>query len=835
MTNKRKSELLLPVGNMNMCLAAIHNGADAIYVGMPQFNARGRSTDFSVSELKEMIDTCHLYGVRVNLAFNIVIFEQEFQEVIPLLREVLALGPDALIIQDVGLCNVVRKIAPNQVIHGSTQMTVTNHEAMSFLDDLKIKRFVLGRECSLSEIKSIKEKTDRELEVFVHGALCVAYSGQCFTSESLGGRSANRGQCAQSCRFEYELIVDGHKKHIGDFKYLVSPKDLCGIAEIPELLKIGIDSYKVEGRLKTPEYVAAAAKNYRNVIDTHESGKKFSENKIKEAMTEMSMTYSRGFFPGWFHGVNHQDLVDGTYGAHRGLEIGTIKRSDLKSVVITTNFTSLKNGDGVLFAGYANNRKVEVGGLIYNVKKISENEYALEFDKKFDFKLIKKDFLVYLNHDQTVTKKLSQSYQDKNLKKRIPIDIKVSAVIGKPLEVWVTDGENSFSVSGDSSIEEALDRPVTKKDLAQELGALGNTCFILNDLFLEMNELFFIHQKELKNIRRKFSEELTNLRTSPRPLEIFDVELGEFFSEKGPAQLQAPQLNIMLREINQVNDLISFSDEIISDVGVVYLDYEFGKGYAESVELLRNKGFKVGIATTRVLKPNEYYNFKIIQRAKPDIILCRNLGAVQYFQTQTPNEFELRGDFSLNVTNSITANYFLNKGISTLCASYDLNTNQVLDLLSHTDASRIEVTTHQYMPSFHMEHCVFAAFLSDGKTFRDCGKPCEEHKVELKDQFGNFHQIKADQECRNTMFNATPQSAAKLVPALIDKGVVDFRFEALYERKNELKFKILSYIKLIKNKDLALTNDLIAQIGVKEKYGLSDGSHREREYQDRKK
>lgn len=836
MTNLSKSELLLPVGNMNMCLAAIHNGADAIYVGMPQFNARGRTTDFQTSELKEMIDLCHLYGVRVNVAFNIVIFENEYLEVIPLLKEVLALGPDALIVQDVGLCTLIRKIAPEQVIHGSTQMTVTNHEAISFLEDLKIKRFVLGRECSLSEIRAIKEKTNKELEVFVHGALCVAYSGQCFTSESIGGRSANRGQCAQSCRFEYEMIVDGKKKILGDFKYLVSPQDLCGIAEIPELLDIGVESFKVEGRLKTPEYVAAAASEYRHVIDQTLKGKSVSEKEILEAKTEMSLTYSRGFFSGWLHGVNHQDLVDGTYGAHRGLEIGKVLRVEPRGVVVESQYEKLKNGDGVLFAGYVNDKKTEIGGLIYGIKPLKNNQYLLEFDKKFEFQKVKKDFLFYLNHDQAVTKKLSNSYQDKNQKKRISIDLEVEATIGKPLRVVATDGQNSVEVSSSSLVEAASARPVGKKDLIDELGALGSTCFKLGRMTLKSQEDFFIHQKELKIIRRDFSEKLHLMRVNPRDIQIHDLSVADFFTKANTKESINPKLTLLLREIGQVEDLVNFKDLSKEDIEIVYLDYEFGKGYAESVELLRKTGFKVGIATTRILKPNEYYNFKILKRANPDVILCRNLGALNYFgNVDTDHQFELRGDFSLNITNSLSANYFFNKGVKTLSASYDLNSKQLLDMLEHTDGSRIEVTTHQYMPSFHMEHCVFAAFLSEGKSFRDCGKPCEDHRVELKDQFGHYHQIKADQECRNTMFNAIPQSAAKMIPQLKEKGVSLFRFEALYERGSELKNKISGYIKILKMNSLEEMNVMIDRIGVSEKYGLSDGAHREKEHENRKK
>jgi putative protease len=829
MLNNHKSELLLPVGNMNMLLAAIHNGADAIYVGMPHFNARGRTTDFSVTELKEMIETAHLYGVRVNLAFNVVIFQDELHDVISLLKEVLPLAPDALIVQDIGLVKLVREMAPNQVVHGSTQMTVTNHEAMSLLDDLKIKRFVLGREVSLPEMRAIKEKTDRELEVFVHGALCVAYSGQCFTSESIGGRSANRGQCAQSCRLEYEMIVDGKKRDLADLKYLVSPKDLCGIAEIPELVNIGIESFKVEGRLKTPEYVAAAAKNYRAAIDQAEDKKQLSKKEIESAKVEMGLTYSRGFFSGWLHGVDHQELVDGTFGAHRGVEIGKVLKVENKSVLVEINYPQLKNGDGILIAGSVRGKKTEIGGMLYGVKKISNTTYDLTFGKEVDLKKIQVGLTVYFNHDAVVEKKLTQSYTDKNSKKRIPLEVVIDSRVGETLKVSVTDGVNSILVESAEVLEAAKDRPTTRGDLAEELGALGATCFILSDISMNSNAPFFIHQKSLKKIRRDFTEILMQKRVAPKNVILNEISLPQI--SQSDVEL-TPKLNVMLREISQVKDFLDFYAQLGDTLGVVYLDYEFGKGYAESVAMLKEKGMKVGIATTRILKPNEYYNFKIIERAKPDIILCRNLGAVQYFQDK---DFELRGDFSLNVTNSVTADYFSHKKLSKLCASYDLNATQLFDLVDQSKKGLIEVTAHQYMPSFHMEHCVFAAFMSEGSSFKDCGKPCEEHRLELKDQFGNHHQIKADQECRNTMFNATPQSAAKLIPQLLNHGVSEFRFEALYERGEELDKKIMGYKKLLDNKSPALTQEIIATIGVLEKYGLSDGSHRSREYQDRKK
>lgn len=850
MINKTKSELLLPVGNLNMALAAIHNGADAIYVGMPHFNARGRTADFTIEELREIIETCHLYGVRVNLAFNVVIFEEEIPEVIELLKRVLPLNPDALIMQDVGLTSLVREMAPNQVIHGSTQMTVTNFEAMNFLSDLKIKRFVLGREVSLREIKQIKEKTQNELEVFVHGALCVAYSGQCFTSESIGGRSANRGQCAQSCRLEYDMIVDGKKVDLKEKKYLVSPKDLCGISEIPELVSIGIESFKVEGRLKTPEYVASAARNYRKAID-QSFYKGLSSIEEMKSKTEMSLTYSRGFFSGWLHGVDHQDLVDGTYGAHRGLKIGKVTKVLKQSIFIEidpslNDLIQLKNGDGLLFGSFFANKKQELGGKIYKMTKGSKaNQFELFFDKTFDFRpfLVRdSSWVVYFNSDPKLVKELSASFTDKELKKRIPLNIKAIAQIGGPLKLVVRCDRHEVEVISNTLLEKAQKSPTTLEDLKKELGALSATCFKLNTLEVENESAndFFIHQKELKELRRLFSDRLTVMRSSSNvsnvPTQINESAIKSDKVSQNPNKNNEAKLNVLLREIEQVKDFLELHKKNEwKDLDFIILDYEFGKGYTESVAMLKAQGHKVAIATTRILKPNEYYNFKIIAKAMPDAILCRNLGAVYYFQNQCPGQFHLFADFSLNVTNSLTAKYLLDKNIESVMASYDLSSKQLMSLVENFDASKLEVNVHQYMPSFHMEHCVFAAFMSKGRSFRDCGKPCEKHKLELVDQFGNHHHIKADQECRNTMFNAIPQSAAKMIPELKKRGVGRFRFEALYERGEELERKISSLISIITSHDLFTIQNELSRLNVLEKYGLSDGSHREREYQDRKK
>ncbi len=813
-----KPELLLPVGNMAMCLAAIHHGADAVYFGVPFFNARGRTTDFNLDELKEMIDLCHLYGVRTNLAFNVVIFQHEIPKVIELLQSILPLGPDALIVQDLGLASLIRQMAPHQRIHASTQMTVTNADAIKLLDDLKIDRFVLGRENSITDIQEIRSQTDKELEVFVHGALCVAYSGQCFTSESIGGRSANRGQCAQSCRLEYELYVDDVKKDMGEKKYLVSPKDLMGIAQIQDLKQAGVNSFKVEGRLKTPEYVASAAKNYREVLDG-------GELKLNQRKLELSTTYSRGFFSGWLNGVDHQNLVDGTFSAHRGLEIGQV--IDLKkNTLLISSTEDLKAGMGLLFVGAS-----EVGSKIFKVDKQGQHFNVELLGKSLN---LNKGMRVYLNSFEGLERELQRGWQAREFQKKIPLTMMCHGLLGEPLLVKAIDPEGrEVYAQTISNLSAAQNRKLTENDLREELGSLGASAYKIESFECYLDENLFMNHKEIKEVRREIIEKLNSSRTSVKRSVLNQIESPQ----KIMSTAEATMLNVLLRTKEQVDgflvawdqgDFIQYSNLM----GIIILDFEFGKDYSVSIESLRQRKIPNAIATTRILKPREYHHLKTIIRCQPDFILVRNLGAIEFLQKEC--SIQMIGDFSLNVTNSRSVEYLVEKGLKSLCTSYDLNQTQLIALIDHTQASHLEVTLHQYMPEFHMEHCVFAAFLSKGHSFKDCGKPCERHEVKLKDPYGHWHHLKADQECRNTFFKATPQSASFLIQELKSKGVKSLRFEALNERSIDLNQKILIYLRLLKNE--ITSEDAVGLLELKEAYGLSEGQIQKSDsYKDRKK
>ncbi|HZZ57373.1 MAG TPA: peptidase U32 family protein, partial [Opitutaceae bacterium] len=358
-------ELLSPAGDWECARAAVENGADAIYFGLERFNARMRARNFTVADLPELMAFLHRRGVRGYVTFNTLIFADEVEPAEACLRSIIAAGVDAAIVQDVGICRMIRELSPDFPIHASTQMTVTSAAGVAFARDLGANLVVLARENSLADIERIRaglpDGAGLPLEVFVHGALCVAFSGQCLTSEALGGRSANRGECAQACRLPYELISDGQTVPLGDRRYLLSPQDLAGIEVLPDIIRSGVSSLKIEGRLKSPEYVASITRVYRQALDSAARAA-----AAPSAKYELEMAFSRGLSTGWFQGVDNQSLVHARFGTKRGVFLGTVERVRDEAVCVRLE-APLKPGDGVVFdAGRPD--AAEEGGRVYEVR-----------------------------------------------------------------------------------------------------------------------------------------------------------------------------------------------------------------------------------------------------------------------------------------------------------------------------------------------------------------------------------------------------------------------------------------------------------------------------------
>ena len=423
--NDLTPELLSPAGNWDCARAAVAAGADAIYFGLPAFNARLRADNFSNEDLPELMAFLHKHGVKGFVTMNTLIFTGELEAAEAQLRRVAEAGVDALIIQDLGLARMAREIAPGVELHASTQMTITSPEGLAFVESLfPMERAVLARELSVKEIGRFNDARGRAstpLEVFVHGALCVAYSGQCLTSESLGQRSANRGECAQACRMPYELVVDGEVKDMGEVRYLLSPQDLAAVDLMPEMVEAGVKSFKIEGRLKSPEYVAAVTRVYRKALDDAMAGREASIGTADRYSLEM--TFSRGLTTGWLGGTDHPYLTHGRFGKKRGLLLGAVTRAEGTWVELDVPPASfdppLKSGDGVVFDA-GEDRNEEQGARIWKVEG-----GRLVFHRTYsglDFSRIEVGQLLFKTSDPALESEIRRFWQNTKLNpKRIPI------------------------------------------------------------------------------------------------------------------------------------------------------------------------------------------------------------------------------------------------------------------------------------------------------------------------------------------------------------------------------------------------------------------------------
>ena len=781
-------ELLSPAGNWDCARAAVANGADAIYFGLPKFNARMRADNFSAEDLPELMRFLHKHGVKGYCAFNVLIFTSELASAEQQLRALEAAGVDAVIVQDLGLARMVKAITPKLRLHASTQMTITSPEGLELANSLGIDQAVLARELSMRELERFHANDPAQvpLEVFVHGALCVAYSGQCLTSESLGRRSANRGECAQACRMPYELIVDGELRDLGDKRYLLSPQDLSAVQEIPRLIELGIRSFKIEGRLKTPDYVAAVTRVYRKAIDAVLADKDLTQVITEDDRYELEMTFSRGLYSGWMHGVNHQELVGAMYGKKRGYYVGVVRSVHRDAVELEQVPAHLKNGDGVVFENLKNTNE-EQGGRIYGMRG---NWIEFQHDR-LRADLIRPGMRVFKTGDQVLEQQLRQTFAGEiPLRKKKRLDVTVSGRAGEMLVVMVKGQE--VKVESSMALEAARQRPLNEEVLRAQLGRLGGTEFELGDLEYRIEGEVMLPVSELNRMRRALVEaSFIEPSNAGAPCAALRTEPVSFVipARETALEIQTPTLHVLCRSFDQIDAALS------SGVTELYVDFEDIRLYGDAVKRVRDHGSaRIYLATPRIQKSSETGFFKLISRAEPHGVLIRNLGAISFFKDAG---IPITGDFSLNVANPLTADFLKQTGMERLTISYDLNIEQVLDLLHGAPPEWFEITLHQHMPMFHMEHCVFAAFLSKGTDFTNCGRPCDKHRVLLRDRVGMEHPLKADVGCRNTLFNAVPQTGAQFFSGLMKAGLRHYRVELLEQTHIEATRTIRTYQDLL--------------------------------------
>ena len=846
--------MLAPAGDWECVRAAVENGADAIYFGLEKFNARMRANNFTEADLPKLMEFLHRRGVKGYVTFNILVFENEMLQAEQYLRTIIAAGVDAAVVQDVGACRLIRQVSPDFPIHGSTQMTISSVAGVEFARALGCDLVVLARECSLKEIAKIAvpdhasritHHTPLPLEVFIHGALCVAYSGQCLTSEALGGRSANRGECAQACRMPYDLIADGKLVPLGDRRYLLSPQDLAGLDVLPELVRAGVASLKIEGRLKSPEYVANITRIYRQALDRLAGSAEFLQSSaaVPPGLThrtldtqnpryEMEMAFSRGLSTGWFGGTNNQQLVHGRFGKKRGVYLGEVARVDGERVAVNLQ-GPLKLGDGIVFdAGRPEEQ--EEGGRVYGIetgrdsrrlavpeggrdaRKAGETPALLSFGRgDIDFRRVHVGDRLWKTSDPELDRRLRQSFEGDAPRFQRPISMEVHGLAGKPLTLIVRD-ELGHVVGLDSAmpLARAEKQPLATGRLREQLGRLGGTPFTLGELKNQLAGEVMLPVSELNRLRREAVGELEAQRSQPKRWTLrpaTPAHPSSLVTRHPPPA--TPQLIVLVRTLPQLEAALRCGAETI------YCEFEDPKKYREAVAQFRNAplrpaGSRIFVTPPRVFKMGEEWTLKQVRSCEADGYLVRNYDHLEFFAGDCRI-----GDYSLNVANRLTADYFKNKfGLERVTASYDLNFLQLEALLQASPPEWFEVTVHQHIPMFHMEHCIFCAFLSTGTDYTNCGRPCDHHDLKLRDRVGAEHPVKADVGCRNTVFNSLAQTGADYVSRMIALGVRHFRIEFLNEAPGAVEQTIARYQQLLRGEitgaDVWHELKLLNQLGV---------------------
>ncbi|MBC8116251.1 MAG: U32 family peptidase, partial [Candidatus Saccharimonas sp.] len=746
-----RPELLAPAGDRECLRAAVENGADAVYFGLNcGFNARARATNIEPDELADVMAGLHHRGVKGYVTLNTLAFTEELPELERLIRRVAVADVDAVLVQDLGVVRLIRAICPDLPIHASTQMTLTSAECIRVAEELGIERVVLPRELSIREIAKLRQSTAVSLEAFVHGALCVAYSGQCLTSESLGGRSANRGQCAQACRLPYDLICDGEDVDLGAQKYLLSPQDLAAYDLTTDLIAAGVSSFKIEGRLKTPEYVANITKHYRAAIDAAVKGEpvEFTRDEVRE----MELSFSRGFSPGWLNGDDHKMLVPGFSSSKRGVLLGEIVRVRDTSVDVRLA-GPIARGDGIVFEG-DREANAEQGGRIFGIQQRSRSlESAeggvveLEFQRgAIEFDRLNAGQSIWKTDDPQLTARLRKTFTGPDPLHKRPLDLRVRCVVGELLKLdgLLEDGV-SISVTSSEPLPVATKHAITAEFLREQLSRLGNTVYELRLLDAEIVGGPMVPLSVLSKLRQELVARLNADTKRPRPRRLFDGDalaaLRGTITTGGGALLPlrsstpksdgqecsssrtAPRLHVLCRTLDQLKDVAytigpltltlspedggegtrqttasSSSDSRLSTLNsrsLLYADFQDIREYRDAVAIAHEAGLPIYLATPRIQKPDEVGFFHALLKQGADGILVRNLAGMRFYADEG---VPFVADYSLNATNELTAQFLIEQRCKRVTASYDMNRDQLLGLVDAVPPEWLEVVVHQHMP-----------------------------------------------------------------------------------------------------------------------------------------
>lgn len=677
-----KVELLAPAGDFSCLKSAIEAGCDAVYIGGKLFGARAFSSNFTDDEIIKAINYAHLFGVKVYVTTNTLIYDKEVERFLEYISFLHKNNVDAVIIQDLGMLDLVRQTFPNLEVHASTQMHIHNLDGASFMEKLGVKRVVLARETSISKIKEIKEKTNIDIEIFIHGALCVSYSGQCLMSSLIGNRSGNRGTCAGSCRQSYS-IVDENNNIILNNKYPLSMKDLCSLENLKTLLDIGVTSLKIEGRMKSSSYVYTVVKLYRLAIDSY-----YKNNNIyidEKELYNLNKIFNREFTKGFLFDEENNKVINMKRPNHQGVEIGKVINYKNNVAMIKLN-DEININDGLRIVG-----KKDIG---VNVNNFYINSKLVKTAKKGDIITIKvndkveKDDKVLLTLDSKLNEEINNIISSNQ--RKVLVKAKFIAKEDKQITFELTDFINKVVVISENKVTKALNKPITKEEIKEKLNKIKDTVYKYESLDIEIDDNIFIPLNIINDLKRKAFEELNNKRLYKIPYKRCEYKR-----------------NVKSYPKEKLLNILILKDEDIDSLKKKY-DYIYSSNNIDNTILL----------LPRVIdKYKENYNKDVL------------VGDIGYFNKH-------KGcitDTSFNVVNSYTVAFLHSLGAERVTLSYELTKKQI-EILINAYEERYKAHPNLELVVEGYEEVMISKF-SLNKYFNN-------DKLYLKDRFNNLYKIK---------------------------------------------------------------------------------------------
>ena len=769
-------ELLAPVGSFEALKAAVQNGANAVYLGGKDFSARASANNFDRDELKEAVRYAHIRNVQVFVTANTLIKQDEIENFVEYAKFLYDIDVDAIILQDIGIAKLIKKLLPDFELHASTQMVAHSLEDVKYLENAGFDRVVLARELTIQEIKEICDNTNVDIEVFVHGALCVCYSGQCLMSSMIGNRSGNRGRCAQPCRQKYELI-DIHSGEVinsnGD--YLLSPRDLSTIEEIDKIIDAGVHSLKIEGRMKRPEYVATVISSYRKTVDNYM--KKHKVNVSDETINDLYTIFNRKFTKGLILGEIGKDVMNSEIPNNQGLYVGKVLDFNKKAKRLKIKLeNTLKKGDGINLGGGTIGRIIKDG----EITTIAYKGDIIELDFVGE---ARKHQVVFKTSDSELMDKVQSTFQqDKELVKS-NIDAKLTIKLGKkPILTLIDSKGNEASIEGDKVVEEAMKVALSKEKVESQIQKLGNTPYQLEKIDITLDEGVSLPISILNQMRRDCIELLNEERVKIKDRK-YKCEKISYRPVKVRKDIN-PKIRVKVKNLEQLKAALE------CDIDAIY--YEDIVTLEKALDMGTSYNKKVIYSSPRIIRNREY---KVLDKAKKldlNDVQVGTLGGLDYFKGKN-----LSIDYFLNAFNSETINHFKNEGARSLCISQELNLQEIKETLQYTDVE-IEGVVYGYATMMVTEYCPMGVLVRDCKKDKRAAK-CNQSIYALKSFKGDMFRISQDIFCRSTIYNSNITCMLDNLEEIAKAGIDIFRLDFTHENDQIVKEVIEAHIEVLNN------------------------------------